>query len=64
MFVYEGNLGSGGKALPYLMRAMDVYRKLNVENGPPRRHGAAQARLDRERQAFSWCMWGFYCCEW
>ncbi|KAH7014447.1 nitrate assimilation regulatory protein nirA [Microdochium trichocladiopsis] len=65
MFVYEGNLGSGEKSLPYFMRAMDVYRALNVVNPlPQRRHDVAQARLERERQAISWCMWGFYCCEW
>ncbi|KXJ90100.1 nitrate assimilation regulatory protein nirA [Microdochium bolleyi] len=64
MFVYEGNLGSGEKALPYFMRAMDVYRALNIANAQPQRPGVAPERLEREKQAISWCMWGFYCCEW
>lgn len=64
LFVYEGNLGQGAKALPYLMRAEEVYGALNKEETLRSRAGVEEARAQRERQAVCWCMWGFYCCEW
>lgn len=60
MFVYEGNLGSGAKALPNILRSFDVYRALN-ETDSPRRDETDEAQLENERQAVSWCMWGFCC---
>ena len=64
MFVYEGDLGAGTAAIPCFMRAMDVYKTLNEQEFSLHRAGVDEARVQRERQATSWCMWGFYCCEW
>ncbi|KAK7908706.1 hypothetical protein PG985_016009 [Apiospora marii] len=51
LFVYEGNLGQGAKALPYLMRAEEVYGALNKEKTLRSRAGVDEARAQRERQA-------------
>ncbi|KAF5023005.1 hypothetical protein F66182_4963 [Fusarium sp. NRRL 66182] len=64
LFVYEGVIGKGTKSVNYFLRSMDVYRELNEAwiMQPPQ--STDDARLERERQAISWCLWGFYCCEW
>ncbi|KAK2590141.1 hypothetical protein QQS21_012182 [Conoideocrella luteorostrata] len=64
LFCYEGNLGLGSKALPYYVRAMDVYKALNYRGTPHHRADMDDSRAQRERLAASWCIWGFYCCEW
>ncbi|CEI60173.1 unnamed protein product [Fusarium venenatum] len=64
LFVYEGVIGEGTKSVNYFLRAMDVYKELNDTWTMHRHGGADDARLDRERHAISWCLWGFYCCEW
>jgi hypothetical protein len=64
LFVYEGVIGEGTKAVKYFLRSMDVYKVLNDTWTTQQRGGADDARLERERQAISWCLWGFYCCEW
>ena len=64
LFVYEGNIGTGTSSVDYFLRSMDVYKSLNETYSLQRREGENEARLQRERQAISWCMWGFYCCEW
>ncbi|SCV48593.1 uncharacterized protein FFB14_10462 [Fusarium fujikuroi] len=64
MFCYEGNLGLGTKALPYYFRAMDVYKGLNNVDITKQQLGVDEERTKRERVASSWCIWGFYCCEW
>ena len=64
LFVYEGNLGLGTKSVHYFLRSMDVYKSLNDVKALQHREGMDEARLQRERQATSWCMWGVYCCEW
>ena len=64
LFVYEGNLGSGSRSVDYFLRSIDVYKALNVANMLQSTTGVNEARLQHEWQATSWCMWGFYCCEW
>ncbi|XEV04549.1 hypothetical protein FSHL1_009836 [Fusarium sambucinum] len=64
LFVYEGVIGEGTKSVKYFLRSMDVYKELNDTWTTQRHGGADDARLERERQAISWCLWGFYCCEW
>ncbi|KAF4991467.1 hypothetical protein FDECE_14037 [Fusarium decemcellulare] len=64
LFVYEGAIGSGTKSVHYFLRSMDVYKELNDAIAVQPREDADKARLERERLATSWCMWGFYCCEW
>ena len=63
MFCYEGVVGNGTKSVEYYLRAMDTYKILNEADILPQ-EGVDEARLLHERQATSWCMWGFYCCEW
>lgn len=64
LFVYEGNLGSGAKAIEHFFHAIKVYADLNDGDCFSRPRTASGPRLQREREAVSWCMWGFYCCEW
>ncbi|KAG4292508.1 hypothetical protein FPRO06_11996 [Fusarium proliferatum] len=64
MFCYEGNLGLGTKALPYYFRAMDVYKGLNNVDITKQQLGVDEERTKQGRVASSWCIWGFYCCEW
>ncbi|KAH7127423.1 fungal-specific transcription factor [Dactylonectria macrodidyma] len=65
LFVYEGNIGIGTKALKHFLRSMDVYKALNNSLDELQYPGAAdEERIQREKQAISWCMWGVYCCEW
>ncbi|EWZ78317.1 hypothetical protein FOWG_17403 [Fusarium oxysporum f. sp. lycopersici MN25] len=64
LFVYEGVIGNGTKSVNYFLRSMNVYKDLNDAWTVQPRQGADDARLERERQAISWCLWGFYCCEW
>lgn len=66
LFLYEGYIGSGSKAYQYFMRPIEVYNALNQTYTHPlqRRKGVDKARLLRDGQATSWCLWGFYCAEW
>ena len=65
MFCYEGNFGDGVKSVEYLKRAFDTYNALNhAEMLRPPVGAADHARIQRERHALSWSMWGFYIVEW
>ncbi|KAH8646316.1 fungal-specific transcription factor [Xylariales sp. PMI_506] len=65
LFVYEGDLGIGSKALEYFQRGVIVYAALNNElDILPHHEMDGGARRQQEKQAISWCMWGYYCCEW
>lgn len=66
LFVYEGNVGNGTKSVHYFHRAMEAYRSLNdnLYQLLHHREGMTEARFRNEERAMSWCMWGFYCCEW
>ena len=64
LFCYEGVIGSGTKSVQYFMRGLDVYRSLIDIDQPQGDSSKDEARLRREIQATSWCLWGFYCCEW
>ena len=64
LFVYEGNIGTGTRSVNYFLRSIDVYKALNEMCSLQQREGKNEARLQQERLAISWCMWGFYCCEW
>lgn len=64
LFIYEGNLGVGTKSVQYFMRAMEVYKALNEDVALQRPATVDPSRLERERQATAWCLWGFYCVEW
>lgn len=64
LFIYEGNIGEGTKSVQYFMRATEVYKALNENDVPQRPVTVDESRLQRERQARGWCLWGFYCLEW
>jgi len=64
LFVYEGLLGTGTKSVHYFLRSMDVYKALNSMDALQQSERVDKARRQREKPATSWCMWGFYCCEW
>jgi len=65
MFAYEGNLGSGATSVDYFMRAMKTYAALNNADFFNNQDWTKSAlRLQHERYAMSWVMWGFYCTEW
>lgn len=64
LFVYEGNIGSGERSVHYWRRAMQVYQSLNEHPYKVSDKRKNAKRLEQERHAISWCMWGFYCCEW
>jgi hypothetical protein len=65
MFCYEGNLGEGTKSIKYFSQAMDIYKELNHTEILQAPTGATdKARLQSERHALSWSMWGLYVTEW
>lgn len=65
MFAYEGNVGTGTKAIDYFLDALKTYEALNSTSlVEARRGGKGEARFLREKDGWSWIMWGFYCAEW
>ncbi|KAG7404013.1 Nitrogen assimilation transcription factor nit-4 [Fusarium oxysporum f. sp. rapae] len=65
LFAYEGNIGNGTKPVAYFMRCIDVYKALNDPVTLETHHKCVdETRLERMKQATSWCLWGFYCVEW
>jgi hypothetical protein len=65
MFLYEGILGSGKQSVYFFLNTMKTFAALNnVDSMTPHSLNKSPMRIAREKEAFSWCMWGLYCVEW
>ena len=65
MFAYEGNVGTGTKAIDYFLNVLKTYEALNSASLVESRSGRnGEARLLKEKDGLSWIMWGLYCAEW